>query len=161
MRLTNRLGYSRIKSKRGDAGEFEVSLVDQYGGMRRGFHDFADAVQIDSGSGGIIRIRDQNGPRLGANIRDQFFEREGKIGRTLIELADRRAGEFRIKAIHRIRRTQQQNVVAVIDVSVDQHLNRFVGPVREQKLIGRSRQKTPRVRASLRRILDRRAAPPP
>ena len=47
----------------------------------------------------------------------------------VIDFADARARQFRVEPVHRVRRFQQQDVVAIIDEGVDQHLNRFVGAV--------------------------------
>ena len=97
--------------------------------MRRRFDDFANAFQFDSGPRRVVRIRDQNRARLRANGREQLFERERKIRRPLIQLANVRARQLRIKTIHRIRGPQQQDIVAIVDVGIDEHLNRFVGAV--------------------------------
>ena len=49
---------------------------------------------------------------------------------------DVRAGHFGVKAVHRVGGSQHQHLLIVIDVSVDEDLDGFVGSVGEDEVVG-------------------------
>ena len=54
----------------------------------------------------------------------------------ILDLADCCAGDLGVEAVHRVGGLEQHYFVAVVDVGVDQKLNRFVGAVGERELVG-------------------------
>src|ERR1019366_9928753 len=99
------------------------------------FKDTFDSGARRSRASRVIRIGDQNSARGGANGIQNLFQWKCQLLRAIWNLADYGAGHFRIEAIHGIRRAQQQNFVAIVDVGVDQHLNSFVGTVGKREVV--------------------------
>ena len=156
VRQTNRFGCVVDFGQRGDAGEFVVGFVDQHRRVARLAQNALDAFERYRGAGGIVRIRDQDRARLWGDGMQHVVQGEIHALARYGIFDDLRARHFGIEAIHRIGRLEHDHFVAVIDVRVDEHLNRFVGAVGEQELIGRHAENTARWPPWLRRIRDRR-----
>ncbi len=62
-------------------------------------------------------------------------ERKVHAGLRILDLADLRAGDFGIKAVHGVGRPQQHHLLPVVDVGVDEDLDGFVGAVGEDELL--------------------------
>ena len=68
------------------------------------FENPPDAGEGGPGAGRVVRIRDQNRPRGGADRSEQFFQRERQILGAIGDLADVAPAEFGIEAVHRVGR---------------------------------------------------------
>ena len=62
-------------------------------------------------------------------------ERERECSGNVVDLFDVRARDFRVEPVHRVGGTQDDDFVVVIDISVDQDLNGFVGAVGEEQFV--------------------------
>ena len=78
----------------------------------------------------------------------------------VIDLADLGAGHLGIEAVHGVGRPQEHDLLAVVDVGVDEDLDGFVGAVGEDELLGRDAEVIARSPASPRRTRGRRRARP-
>ncbi len=67
---------------------------------------------------------------------EQLFEREGELLRAIRDLADVCASHFGVETVHGVGRREEDYVVAIVNVSVDQDLDGFVGAVGEEEVLG-------------------------
>ena len=136
VRQTKRLRHAINFAERGDAAEFVVGLVDEHGGFFGAGQDTPDGVRRQPGAGGVVGVGDEDGAGGGGDGVEHGLQRELQVGLRVRDLDDFGSGDLGVEAVHGVGGSEDQDLLAVIDVGVDEDLDGFVGAVGEDEVVG-------------------------
>src|ERR1700733_9661242 len=113
--------------------KFEIGFIHQERRPRRRTSDLKQTLARNRRSRWIIRICHCDQPRAGGDSRKQCFQRKGKViaGRNLNQT---RTFSLREDRIHGKSGHDNHRLVAGLEISRAQQMNRLIHPVREQNL---------------------------